>query len=686
MEQLGRYQLGARIATGGMAEVFLARSEGVQGFAKTVVIKRLLPHLAREPQVVEMFLNEARLTGRLDHPNVVQVLDLGEDHNAYYIAMEFLDGRALSEVRDAARAKGGMLPIPFVLRVVSDALAGLHNAHDARGDDGRALEIIHRDFNPDNIVVTYDGRVKVVDFGIAKAQANPSSTEPGTLKGKYFYMAPEMVLGAPMDRRIDLFAAGVILYELLCDKRPFEGDTPNAILSGIAYGKPPMPRTINPAIPEELEAIIMRTLAKGPADRPATAMELKQHLDGLLARETSFATGEVSAMMNLLFPPGQDAERTRIGELRKLDPSLPPTGTPLSAPLGPVPTTYPSASGKPMPELLAGQKPKPSNLVPLLVGAALLLGLTAVVARRFLPALPTSATKEDPQKDRMSLLQKRAEEHPEQPEASDDYAKALLDEGNLDQADKVISAELNRHADDGRGHSLKGDILQRRRLGQRALDEYQRALQLRPDDVTTWQHLANLQKDRGDFPAAREAMSKALGFKPNDLDLVKGLADLEGRTGDWEKVVALLNPFTARFPQDADLRSKLGFALLQTGDDRRALIELQAAERIHPKDPGVQTNLAAIYYHQQRTQKAVEACKAAIATRARPGGFGDRALHPGSDRVGQGGPRRGPARVPGSRHRRPDPHRRQGEAQAAPMSSRIPGHAAGPIDGRRPST
>ncbi len=625
-EQLGRYRISARIATGGMAEVYLARAEGVQGFTRTVVIKRLLPHLTRDPAVVEMFLNEAKLTGRLDHANVVQVLDLGEDQGAYYIAMEFLDGRALSEVRDAARAQGGMLPTPFVLKVFSEALAGLHHAHDAKAEDGHPLQIVHRDFNPDNILVTYDGRVKVVDFGIAKAQIAASSTEPGTLKGKYYYMSPEMVLGTPLDRRADIFAAGVSLYELLCDKRPFEGDTPNAILSGIAYGKPIGPRQLNPAISPELEALITHCLERSPEARPATGLAVKEDLDRLLTHEAPFGASQIAELMELLFPAGKDAERSRIDGLRQIDPSLPavpsvavrPPET--SAPPG---TTSPDRLRRPeiqLPSMQAKPAPAPTGkpgALPMILAGALLLGGGAVAAWRFIPPL-VPHRQPDTKEAQLEALETELEKSPDDAQLRLRHAEALLQLGQSAKAEAEVDKVLVKSPDLAKAHALKGELLEARRLGAKSLAEYQRALELRPDDEPTWEHLASLQEARGDLPAARDALQKALGLKANDRRLTLKLAELLGSTGDWDRAADLLGPMAARHLQDAEVRAALGLALMYKHDLPRAQTELEAAEHLAPKAYRTQYYLGALYYQKGITQKAIDAYRAAIANAPTP--------------------------------------------------------------------
>ncbi|MHB1846959.1 MAG: serine/threonine protein kinase, partial [Deltaproteobacteria bacterium] len=268
---LGQYRLLARVATGGMAELFLGRREGPAGFRKTVAIKRLLPHLATEPQVVEMFLNEARIASRFEHPNIVQVFDLGEVDGSYFMSMEFLEGRTLADIAERAANAGELVPLGIVARVLCEACLGLHYAHEARGDGGEPLGVVHRDFNPSNVFVTYDGRVKVLDFGIAKVQSLSRQSEPGVLRGKYYYMCPEMIAGRQVDRRADLFAAGGMLYELLTGAHPFEADEVNALLAEIANCSPSPPRELDADVPAVLDSLCISLLQKHPSGRPATA-------------------------------------------------------------------------------------------------------------------------------------------------------------------------------------------------------------------------------------------------------------------------------------------------------------------------------------------------------------------------------------------------------------------------------
>ncbi|RME19717.1 MAG: serine/threonine protein kinase, partial [Deltaproteobacteria bacterium] len=197
-----------------MAEVFLARQTGMKGFEKVVVIKRILPHLAMQERFVQMFLDEARLAARFNHPNIVQIYDLGEENGSYYIAMEYINGEDLRSVVKACAARSERIPMEHVVKIISAVLDGLHYAHQQADLEGRRKGIVHRDVSPHNIIVSFEGGVKLVDFGIARARSEISTTIPGRVKGKHAYMSPEQCQGLELDCRSDIFSAGIVLYEL----------------------------------------------------------------------------------------------------------------------------------------------------------------------------------------------------------------------------------------------------------------------------------------------------------------------------------------------------------------------------------------------------------------------------------------------------------------------------------------
>jgi|GEM_PF-1332320 len=283
-QRLGRYELIQRIAVGGMAEVYRAYAVGPGDFRKLVAIKRLLPQHALDPQLLRMFLDESRLMARFAHPNLPQVLDVndGGGHDVPFFVMEHVAG---VDLRDILRAAGGPLPLEQVVTLASGVAAGLHHAHELRGEDGRPLEIVHRDVSPSNVLVSFDGGVKVTDFGVAKWQQQKSFTYQGQLKGKFAHMSPEQCKAEPLDRRSDVFALGTLMYEMATGQQPFRADSEFELLSRIvSQDAPPPPGGPGGEVAPELTAIIMRCLERQRERRFATAQELQLALEAF-ARE-----------------------------------------------------------------------------------------------------------------------------------------------------------------------------------------------------------------------------------------------------------------------------------------------------------------------------------------------------------------------------------------------------------------
>ncbi|MGH1346731.1 MAG: serine/threonine protein kinase [Nannocystales bacterium] len=300
--RLGKYQLLRRIATGGMAEIFLARAQAMHGFEKQVVLKRILPQHASSDDFIRMFLAEARLAATLHHPNIVQVYDIGEEAGAYFFTMEYIQGEDLRRLVRAARRKQTPIPLAHILHIIMGMAGGLHHAHEKIGTDGLPLGIVHRDVSPSNVLVTYEGDVKVVDFGIAKAAAAQNSTIAGTLKGKIPYMSPEQCRGELVDRRSDIFSIGTLLWELTTGKRLFAGENEFAILNRVAKADVPPPSSVRPEYPPELEAIVMRALSVDPENRYPTAIDLQIDLEDF-AREARLpvSSARMGRFMRALF-------------------------------------------------------------------------------------------------------------------------------------------------------------------------------------------------------------------------------------------------------------------------------------------------------------------------------------------------------------------------------------------------
>ncbi|HTJ41605.1 MAG TPA: serine/threonine-protein kinase [Kofleriaceae bacterium] len=276
-EVLGRYRIVRRIALGGMAELYLAYAHGVEGFEKIVAIKRVQPSLAMDPEFVTMFLDEARLASTLSHPNIAQVYDVGQDGHSYFIAMEYVDGRDARHLLREAIRHGERMPIAIAVGIAGSVAAALHAAHENRAPDRTPLHIVHRDVSPGNVLVTFGGAVKLIDFGIAKAARRRTVTQAGQLKGKAGYMSPEQCNGGRVDRRSDIFSLGVVLYELTTTTRLFRGPDDYNTMRKIVSGQIKPPSTIVADYPPELEAIVMRALARDPDERYQTARDM--HLD-----------------------------------------------------------------------------------------------------------------------------------------------------------------------------------------------------------------------------------------------------------------------------------------------------------------------------------------------------------------------------------------------------------------------
>ena len=296
--QLGKYALQRKLAEGGMAEVFLAKQTGMEGFEKLVVVKRILPQLCSDDAFVKMFLNEARVAARLNHPNVVQIFDLGKLGEQYFIAMEYVHGEDLRDLIRVATDADKRPPLGLACRIVADTLAGLHYAHTRVGADGKPLGLVHRDVSPQNVLVTFEGSIKLCDFGIAKATRaiDAAQTQAGLLKGKYAYMSPEQARGQAVDARSDVFCAGILLWELATWQRLFKRPTEMSTLMAVAEEPVRAPRSVDALIPAELDRLIMKALARQPEARFASAQEMRAALESLI--RTSAWEADTLALSN----------------------------------------------------------------------------------------------------------------------------------------------------------------------------------------------------------------------------------------------------------------------------------------------------------------------------------------------------------------------------------------------------
>ena len=290
----GPYQLLERVAVGGMAEVFRAKRTGVEGFEKVVAVKRILSHLSDNKEFVDMFIDEAKMVAGLAHPNVAQIFDLGKHDKNYWIAMEYVHGRDLRTIIRRARERGLKIPLDISTYVVSKVCAALEYAHRKKDEKGQPMLIVHRDISPQNILISFEGDVKLTDFGIAKAASKASTTDKGALRGKLLYMSPEQAWGKPMDKRSDVFSLGIVFYEMLTEQKPFLGTSETSILETVRECRVPPPTTINDKIPEKLEKVVMKALERDPEVRYQDAGEMLRDLERVLHEwQPATATGLV---------------------------------------------------------------------------------------------------------------------------------------------------------------------------------------------------------------------------------------------------------------------------------------------------------------------------------------------------------------------------------------------------------
>ncbi len=315
----GKYLLLDRISVGGMAEVFKAKSYGVEGFEKIIAIKRILPTMGEDRDFIKMFIDEAKIAGQLAHANICQIFELGRIDGSHFIAMEFIWGKDLLQIQNRLRKLKQGMPVATAAFVLAKVLEGLDYAHRKRDPLGRPLEIVHRDCSPQNVLVSYEGEVKVIDFGIAKATSRNSRTMAGVLKGKFGYMSPEQVRGLPLDRRSDIFALGTMLFECLTGERLFAGETDFSTLEKVRNVDIQSPRTINPDIPVEVERIIMKALSKDVDERYQWCSEMLADLQQyLMGEDVVFTAKSLSGWLKDVFSTEIERERALLEQYKRV--------------------------------------------------------------------------------------------------------------------------------------------------------------------------------------------------------------------------------------------------------------------------------------------------------------------------------------------------------------------------------
>ncbi len=392
-EHFGQYILMEHIATGGMAEVYKARMLGMEGFKKTVAIKRILPHLTDNEEFVTMFVDEAKLAAQLNHNNIIHIYDLGKIDRSYYIAMEYIEGRDLRSVLTRCRDRGVTLPIPLALHVANLLASALDYAHRKRDFENRELGLVHRDVSPQNVLISEDGDIKLCDFGIAKAASKASHTRAGALKGKLQYMSPEQAWGKSLDHRSDLFSLGLVLFEMLTGQKVFSGDSELSILEQVRNPEVDPPSKYNPEVPPDVDAIVLKALEADREHRYQSARDFQQDLEKVL-RDHGWSPGQadLAAFVKELFagepggavaPPAAAAPPPPAPpEPPAPEPSAgpePEPGEPVAAPPEPPeePPTPPEEDGGGPEE--PGEPTRKKTPVALIAGVLALLAVAAVL-------------------------------------------------------------------------------------------------------------------------------------------------------------------------------------------------------------------------------------------------------------------------------------------------------------------
>jgi serine/threonine protein kinase len=377
--RLGKYELLRRLSIGGMAEIFLARAVGLPGFQMLVAVKKILPQLAADPGFLEMFLDEARIAATLQHPHIVQIYDVACASGSYFISMEYLHGEDVRAILRAAQQAGRRIPLEHVVQIMIALCSGLHYAHEKEGFDGKPLDIVHCDVSPGNVIVTYEGGIKLLDFGIASAAIRSHRTQTGALRGKIGYMSPEQARSEPIDRRTDVFAAGVILYELSTGRKLHKIASDYEMLKRVAEAKFARPRELDPSYDERLEQIVLRALDPDRSRRYQTAVELQMDLETLARQRKLFlSSNALKRFMGELFGQKVEAWRTAQKEGKSLVEHLELVAEDESADEAAAAPTAAQVASAALPALVP-VAPRRRWVVPVAAGAAVLLVLVAGV-------------------------------------------------------------------------------------------------------------------------------------------------------------------------------------------------------------------------------------------------------------------------------------------------------------------
>ncbi|HVO84594.1 MAG TPA: protein kinase [Syntrophobacteria bacterium] len=590
----GKYLLLAKIASGGMAELFQGKIVSVKGFEKPVAIKKLLPHLTQDSSLVNMFVNEAKLAALLTHQNIVQIYDLGSIEGTYFIAMEFLHGKDLRAMINKARQRGVPVPLEFALYIVSRICAGLDYAHKLKDFQGNPLNIIHRDISPQNIIVTYEGEVKIVDFGIAKAATHSSETKVGIIKGKLAYMSPEQAAGKSIDYRSDIFSAGILLYELVTQRRMFEG-ADLEVLDRVRKGEFIAAEVVAPTLPPRILAILQRALAHDPDRRYQSCAEMLTDL------EEGFSDFSVRPSAEILghYMKGLFAEEiaTELSALQEAQ-----TQITLVEDSGPIEDTTVTGPAGTRERAVASERHR--RWLGIWAAAALMVAmvLTVVVQQRFTP--PAERSGSSPVREAAAPSQQDA--LPSNPPTPEQVA-AALDKGQRAKAAQALEALKSKrfpqavalfeeifsagpagkagltgpYAQALRGHA--GMIRESDPARAEAL--LKKAAEAEPQSATSYFELGKFYTARKEYPKAIVAYRKAVDLDPNSPDLRFNLGFLYARTRDYAAAeAAFLKSISLAPPYLDEVYYNLAMVQNRMGKHQESQKNLERAMETNPNN------------------------------------------------------------------------------------------------------
>ena len=613
-QRLGKYILLDKLAVGGMAELYRAMITGVQGFEKLIAIKKILPHLATEEELVRSFIDEAKLAALLHHQNIVQIYDFGSLDGTYFIAMEYLLGKDCRLINSKAKEKNLPLELPLALLIVSRICAGLDYAHKLKDFQGKPLNLIHRDISPQNILVTYEGDVKIVDFGIAKAASQTTMTQMGMIKGKVAYMSPEQAAGKPIDLRSDIFSCGIILYEMATGRRMFSGDTMH-ILAKVREAQFDRPEEVRPDLPENLLEVLYRALAKDPANRYQSCGHMLADLEECMQQFSGHSTANMlTKYMKALFAEEIIADEQHLQEITRI--GLMPEKAEEAQPVAVQPPAKEkeTVEKKASPAAEALQKPAAAAPPPrpslgaesrksLFAGIAVAIVLVIALSTTFFdnskeppPAEQQSATeavriapadRQSPPAaeapgtelyqqamdalvakrygDAVTYFEKLLQLGPGmQDKIAVSYGEALVGQGeklaktDIKQATALLEKSTHINPDSEQAHFQLGMLYLNQKDYPKAIASFQNVIHINPKFPDTFFNLGFIYALSKDYPRAEEMYSRVVDLAPAYVDeALFNLALVQNAQGKKAECIANLEKAVAANPKNTSARNYL---------------------------------------------------------------------------------------------------------------------------------